>query len=91
MLAVGAVLHLEPSVQHDPTRQVGVLRELSRHPAIELGAVQAGRVPVAALTEDRRSDRELWDWVLARPGISHIDIVFAAEEPDAKKEATDEC
>ncbi|MCL4196465.1 MAG: hypothetical protein KJZ69_03140 [Phycisphaerales bacterium] len=68
----GLVLTISP----DARMRESLLAALSARREISLGRCEAQRLAVATDTADEDSDRALWRWLEAQPGVKHIDLVF---------------
>ena len=69
----GLVIHLSS----DERVTECALREITAHPAIEIGERHQSRLPVIAETDDVAAMHELTDWLAARDGVTHVDVAFA--------------
>ena len=60
-----------------------LLRRLSTHSALTVGAVAGHWLPVAAEAQDDAECREVHDWIAAQPGVAFVDVVHVSFDSDS--------
>ena len=51
-------------------------RAIRDNPHFTLGRQSGRRWPVVLDTPARRQDRSCWEWLIALPGVVHVDVTF---------------
>lgn len=73
MPILGAVV----MVSREPAKARRVVEALRADPRITLGELFSGVLPVALEVAGREDERELWEWILATPGVRDLGLVFS--------------
>lgn len=73
MPVIGAVVTLSP----EPGLRAQALAALAREPALTMGDLQAGRMPIVLETSSTREDRDRFDALHRLPGVMAAEPVFA--------------
>jgi len=71
MPVLGLVAHVG-----EPDR-VRLSEHLHAHPAFSVGTAGPRGLPLVLDVPSREEERAAWDWLHARPEITHVDVVFA--------------
>ncbi len=53
-----------------------VLTAIASDPHVEPGQPAGNRIPLVLDTPDKATDKRLWDWLGALPGVAHVDVAF---------------
>lgn len=59
---------------------------LRDHPALEIGELAGGRVPVVVDSLDDCEDRLIWDWLHSLPGVSLVVVAYISFDEDSPAE-----
>lgn len=68
----GVVLHL--ALEERLRRQT--LQQIEEHSCIELGACHANRAAIVIETPSAGPSRDVTDWLLSLPGVTHLDVTY---------------
>jgi len=70
----------------DSSAREASLAAMRDHPALEIGDLAGGRVPVVVESVDADEDRLVWEWLHSLPGVALVVVAFVsfdAESPPA--------
>jgi hypothetical protein len=75
----GLVLTLTP----DDVLRGRTLDVLRSHPSVDLGEPRDDRLPIVVDSPDSDSDRRMWEWLQALPGVIQVEIavIHFEDEP----------
>lgn len=60
----------------DAVRQASLVGEIGAHPDLSCGPAVGVRLPVVAATDDVAADRDLFQYLLGHPDVTHVEVVF---------------
>jgi hypothetical protein len=60
----------------DSSAREATLAVLREHPALEIGEITSGRVPVVVESLDEEEDRLVWEWLHSLPGVALVVVAF---------------
>jgi hypothetical protein len=55
------------------------------HPALEIGELNCGRVPVVVDSADEVEDHLVWDWLHSLPGVALVVIAFISFDDESSR------
>ena len=65
----------------DPSDAARLARDLlGQEPRLEFGELHGNHLPLALETETAAESRDVHDWLLGRPGVLGVDVVFVSVE-----------
>lgn len=73
----GLIITLQPG----SATQADAVGRLRARPELTLGEVSDRWLPVALETRDDAESREVYDWLMALPGVAFVDVVSVNFEP----------
>lgn len=73
----GLVATVQPSAEVE-----AVCCALQSEPAVQLGQAEGRRIPLVVDTPDRETDKQVWQRLVATPGLLNLDVVFVGFDED---------
>jgi hypothetical protein len=61
------------------------LAAMREHPALEIGELNCGRVPVVVDSADEMEDRLVWDWLHSLPGVALVVVAFISFDDESSR------
>ena len=70
----------------DPSAREVCLAALHDHPALEIGELASGRVPIVVDSSDEDEDRLIWEWLHSLPGVLLVVVAYISFDEDLPAE-----